>query len=142
MGILQSLFFFSRCDVAGVKDGDEPRSFVTLYELAALVSHDFLNGVLMLQSIVMSKRILLPLPHICYCSSLTPTCLPKTAFEFKLEVFSSPGRLPDILRTFGHPSEELLFLVNDEIECFKRQGDDYWFTKKVSLHLYCYCLGW
>lgn len=62
-----------RCKVPGVTDGNEPRSFVTLYEFEGL---------------------------------------------------------PEILRTFDHPSELLLSHLLDEIDCFKREGENYWFLKQ------------
>ncbi|XP_029197826.2 tudor domain-containing protein 5-like isoform X1 [Acropora millepora] len=67
-----------RCNIAGVTDGDEPRSSVTLYDL---------EGV------------------------------------------------PEILKTFDHPSEELLSEFLAEIDCFKKEGENYWHEKKEDVQL-------
>lgn len=47
-----------------------------------------------------------------------------------MKVLSSfDSRLPEILRTFDHPSELLLSHLLDEIDCFKSEGENYWFLK-------------
>lgn len=62
-----------RWKVPGVMDGDEPRSFVTLYEFEGL---------------------------------------------------------PEIFKIFDHHSEDLLSSLLEEIECFKKEGKNYWTSKK------------
>lgn len=40
-------------------------------------------------------------------------------------------RVPEILKTFDHPSEELLSEFLAEIDCFKKEGENYWHEKVI-----------